>query len=125
MEEHLIVREMNRKLTLIELLVVIAIIGILMSLLMPPLGKARKKAKQSVCIANPKQIGIGFASYPTDYENFPVFKNDWGGNLSYDDLINIDYRLIIANDIDSSTFRSPIFECPDDETNNGNKAGRS
>jgi prepilin-type N-terminal cleavage/methylation domain-containing protein len=46
-----------RKFTLIELLVVVAIIGILASLLMPSLQKARKSAKMAVCNSNLNQIG--------------------------------------------------------------------
>ena len=44
-----------------ELLVVIAIIAILLGILLPVLKKAKDMAKSSICIANFKQLGLGFA----------------------------------------------------------------
>jgi len=55
-----------RKFTLIELLVVVAIIGILDSLLLPSLGRARAAAKLKVCLSNQRQIGIGAHLYSLD-----------------------------------------------------------
>jgi prepilin-type N-terminal cleavage/methylation domain-containing protein/prepilin-type processing-associated H-X9-DG protein len=49
--------------TLIELLVVIAVIALLISLLIPALGKAREAGRAVVCLSNQRQIGLGCGLY--------------------------------------------------------------
>ena len=63
---------MNRRkaFTLIELLVVIAIIGILLSILLPGLKEAKKRAQGVVCRSNVRQIGYATLLYAQDNENF-------------------------------------------------------
>ena len=52
-----------KKFTLIELLVVVAIIGILASMLLPSLARAREVSKRAVCLSNQKQVGMFLYNY--------------------------------------------------------------
>lgn len=61
-----------KRFTLIELLVVIAIIGILASILLPSMAKAREKAKIAVEVSNRKQLYTATVMYSGDNsDQFP------------------------------------------------------
>lgn len=62
----------RRAFTLIELLVVIAIIAILAAILFPIFASAKSAAKQAVCLANLKQMGVAMGLYAGDFDDgFP------------------------------------------------------
>ena len=109
--------------TLLELLVVVAIIGILASLLLPSLGKARKKASQVVCKSQLRQINTAMVMYSDDNEQFiPYVRVDdpsprskpWTWSLAtYLDLDRQETGAMRTVDIDLD---SHIFKCPNNES---------
>ena len=65
---------MNNKksFTLIELLAVIAIMGILASLMLPALNKARDRARVSKCVATIASLQTALSMYQVDYGFYPA-----------------------------------------------------
>lgn len=76
-------RQFRRAFTLIELLVVIAIIGILLSILLPGLKKAKAQAQAVICRSNLKQWGTIYALFGQDNEDkLPQSDTVTGGGVS-------------------------------------------
>lgn len=101
-----------KKFTLIELLVVIAISGILTSMLLPSLHKARNEGKKAVCINNQKQIGMAYNLYTDEHSDQFNWQSGWhsplGANPNNPDDLNKGRLLNLYVD----TRR--IAECPSD-----------
>lgn len=64
--------------TLIELLVVISIISLLISILLPALGSARKAAVKAQCASNYRQTGIVYMAYVQDFKGYVPPSNSEG-----------------------------------------------
>jgi len=90
--------------TLIELLVVIAIIAILAAILFPVFAKVREKARQTSCLSNEKQLGLGFVQYEQD--NNETMPYDTSGGY-YDEQG-------WAGEIYPYVKSAGVFVCPDD-----------
>jgi prepilin-type N-terminal cleavage/methylation domain-containing protein/prepilin-type processing-associated H-X9-DG protein len=63
---------MSKAFTLIELLVVIAIVALLIAILLPALGAARAAARSTLCLANQRQLVIGWSVYADDNKDVMV-----------------------------------------------------
>ncbi len=108
---------MKRKFTLIELLVVIAIIGILASMLLPSLNKAKAKANSIDCQGRLKQLMVGMLLYNDDNNEWYAYQNvgDWIKGTNCFEAIN-PYVLGLDEDpIDSDTLSDAakaFYRCP-------------
>lgn len=107
---------MKRRFTLLELLVVIAIIGILSSILLPSLAKAREKTKRAVCGSQQKQIGVAIYTFTADDDgSLPETNNtvSWDDHLSSYDGRDLTDDEILETSFDKSfKKRHELYRCP-------------
>src|SRR3954467_5196105 len=120
--------------TLVELLVVIGIIALLISILLPTLGKAREAANRSACLSNLRQVHTMFVLYANQYrDQIPIGHYEGSsskpdGQYQYNYLVwesdrYLGFGLLIkaglAGRIDSATglpdkAGGKVFYCPSD-----------
>src|SRR5579862_5172796 len=73
-------RSRGRAFTLIELLVVVAIIAVLVAILLPSLGKARDRAKTTVCASNLRQWNTCIQMYSQQYDGYQPPAREYSGS---------------------------------------------
>ncbi|RKY24476.1 MAG: hypothetical protein DRP62_03655 [Planctomycetota bacterium] len=120
--------------TLVELLVVISIIALLLSILLPSLGRARESARRIVCANNLKNIGMANQIYANNWDDkyVPIMDTSvpkpsgvggsftyycWMANKSFRDYLVLDGRKAEKyNDTyELDTILPDEFFCPSDK----------
>jgi len=66
-----IVIRSSRGFTLVELLVVIGIIAVLISVLLPTLGRARESGRRIACMSNLRQLSLAVLMYEQQWKRLP------------------------------------------------------
>lgn len=106
-------QEMERRnFTLIELLVVIAVIAILVCVLLPALASARRKAMESGCKGNLKQVYYAEFGYSSDYNamrydytrSSSVARNRFVADSSFTKYLNVENG--------KANYKRSAFFCP-------------
>ena len=118
-------RKNSEAFTLVELLVVVAIIALLVSILLPALGKAREAAKSIVCSTQEKNVFMAMLMYVNDFDMFFPAQNgeQWyslaeirsgNGNVELDENNTDAYWGLAYKDYGGE---KELFRCPSKKYN--------
>lgn len=104
--------------TLIELLVVISLITLLISMILPSLGKSKESAWRVECGTNLRQVGIAAGSYelenlrflPTHYAGSTPFTTYWMNHPGANTLTRVNLGLLLDYVADPEFYYDPSIE---------------
>jgi prepilin-type N-terminal cleavage/methylation domain-containing protein/prepilin-type processing-associated H-X9-DG protein len=117
------IRRTPKAFTLVELLVVIGIIALLISILLPTLGRARESANTAKCLANLKQIGLASVMYSNQNNGYvlPVGHRATSANASWEGwpMMLVFSRLLPRPLVSATDGPTPgtVFFCPNGDIN--------
>mgnify|MGYP002624447042 CR=1 FL=1 len=94
----------RRGFTLVELLVVIAIIGLLVSILLPSLGSARRTAQKANCLVNLRLLETAHWTHMAEHDGRMLGTSH--GNSWMESLTQLEPTLLLRSPLDES----PHFE---------------
>lgn len=129
----------HRAFTLIEVLVCVAIIALLVSILLPALGRVRSSARAVSCLSNQRQLIAGWHMYAVDFKDraMPLGYWEpkdlgpdgqqifwWGSHGTYGSPPDHD-RGFIAPYLDASLRPASVFECAAQRVGTYNMQGPS
>ena len=101
--------------TLIELLIVIGTIALLMAIILPALNRARGQTRTVVCLSNLRQLGLAFACYANDYDDYAMPTVGQSGTYWWGQILSdgIDHtKGFVWPYLRSELERESVYECP-------------
>jgi prepilin-type N-terminal cleavage/methylation domain-containing protein len=108
----------RRAFTLIELLVVLAIISLLIAMVMPTLGSARRNAERTTCAAHLRDVGVALRSY-LDSNNDKLPYASFMPSVTPIPLDIHSEPIYISKVLSTDVVgQQEVFKCPGDKTDN-------
>jgi prepilin-type N-terminal cleavage/methylation domain-containing protein/prepilin-type processing-associated H-X9-DG protein len=109
----------RRGFTLVELLVVIGIVAVLLAILLPTLGKARREANRAFCLNNLRNMQLAQVQYANDNAGYLVQAGLGHGGTAVDESItwvNTLQQYYRGSNLTDATATTIVARCPSDES---------